>query len=127
MMAKKDYAKELMGYLDDNDKYKEEIPGPGKGFDVMYWAINNTGACPSKEKELMALAIAITMRCEGCMVQHTAGCLMAGASRDEIKDAISVATEMSGGPSFVFGAQVLDIVDQLLANDKFQQMMKQKQ
>ncbi len=40
--------------------------------------------------------------------------------RDQIKGVIGMALEMSGGLSFVFGAQVLDIVDQLLANDKFQ-------
>ena len=122
-MTEKNYTQELMGYLTDNENFKTEIPGPGKSFDLLHWAVSQPGACSPKAKELMALAIAITMRCEGCMVQHTAGCIMAGASRDEVKEAISVALEMSGGPSFVFGAKVIEIFDQLSVSADFHALM----
>ena len=65
--------------------------------------------------ELMALAIAIAQRCEGCVVYHTGAALKKGASRDEILDTIAVAIEMGGGPATVYGADALAAYDQFAA------------
>jgi AhpD family alkylhydroperoxidase len=68
-------------------------------------------ALDSKTTELMALAIAIVQRCEGCVVFHTKAALKNGASREELLDAIAVAIEMGGGPATVYGADALAAYD----------------
>ena len=65
-----------------------------------------------KTVELMALAIAITQRCEGCVVYHTKMAQKKGASRTEILDTIAVAIQMGGGPATVYSANALEIYDE---------------
>ncbi|MFT5180217.1 MAG: AhpD family alkylhydroperoxidase [Alphaproteobacteria bacterium] len=72
-------------------------------------------ALDSKTTELMALAIAIVQRCEGCVVYHAKQSLKKGAGRDEILDTIAVAIEMGGGPATVYGANALEAFDQFAA------------
>lgn len=65
----------------------------------------------TKTTELMALAIAIVQRCEGCVVFHTKQSLAHGTTREELCDAIAVAIEMGGGPATVYGADALAAYD----------------
>ncbi len=72
-------------------------------------------ALDGKTTELMALAIAIAQRCEGCVVFHTKTALKKGASREEVLDTIAVAIEMGGGPATVYGADALAAYDRFAA------------
>lgn len=72
-------------------------------------------ALDAKTTELMALAIAIVQRCEGCVVYHAKQSFKKGAGRDEILDTIAVAIEMGGGPATVYGANALEAFDQFAA------------
>ena len=65
-----------------------------------------------KTVELMALAIAITQRCEGCVVYNTKTAQKKGASRAEILDTIAVAIQMDGGPATIYSANALEVFDQ---------------
>jgi AhpD family alkylhydroperoxidase len=65
-----------------------------------------------KIRELMALAIGIAGRCEGCIAFHTADALKAGATRAEVLETISVAVMMGGGPALVYGCEALAALDQ---------------
>ena len=78
-------------------------------------AAGTDGALSHKDKELMALAISVAVRCEGCIVFHSRACLRLGASRAEILDMLGVAVEMGGGPSAVYGAQALACYDEMAA------------
>lgn len=69
-------------------------------------------ALDGKTTELMALAIAIAQRCEGCVVYHAKQSHRKGAARDEVLDTIAVAIEMGGGPATVYGADALAAFDQ---------------
>lgn len=69
-------------------------------------------ALDAKTTELMALAIAIAQRCEGCVVYHAKQSARKGASREELLDTIAVAIEMGGGPATVYGADALAAFDQ---------------
>ena len=67
------------------------------------------GALDKKTKELMALAISITTKCEPCMEWHLDQAMQAGARDEEIYETIDVAIEMGGGQAgayarFVFKA-----------------------
>lgn len=73
------------------------------------------GAIALRTKELMALAIAIAIRCEGCILHHVSAALKHGASRQEVVETITVAIEMGGGPSTVYGATALAMFDEVSA------------
>lgn len=62
------------------------------------------GALLFKHKELIALGIGIHAHCEGCILAHIKGALEAGATHDEIVEAIEVALYMGGGPCVMYGS-----------------------
>jgi AhpD family alkylhydroperoxidase len=64
-------------------------------------------------KELMALAIAICVHCQGCIAYHIHDALDAGATRAQVLETIGVAVMMGGGPALVYGAEALDALDEL--------------
>lgn len=88
-------------------------PDSMSGFAAMGKAAYADGALTGKQKELIALSIAITVRCDGCVGAHAKACLAKGATRAEVVEAITVAMHMGGGPSMVYGAEALRAFDQL--------------
>lgn len=96
----------------------ESAPGPMQMFAGLMEEANKEGALTSKTKELMAVAISICVRCEGCVVYHTRAAHGKGATRQEILETIAIAVEMGGGPSMVYGADVLQAYDQFAAEAK---------
>jgi AhpD family alkylhydroperoxidase len=88
---------------------------PMEAFRGLVKAAGTDGALGHKEKELIALAIGIAIRCEGCIVFHTRACLKLGVTRDELLEMIGVAVEMGGGPSSIYGAEALACYDQMAA------------
>lgn len=96
-------------------KLTKEIPGPMAGFGQLHEKALADGALSTKVKELIALAIGITVRCDGCISYHVHDSLRAGATREEIMETIGVAILMGGGPSMVYGAEALEALDQFEA------------
>jgi len=97
---------ELMG------EYGKESPDTMAGFMQMHKASSTDGALSTKMKELMALSIAIVVRCDGCIAFHVHDAIKAGAGREEIVEAIGVAILMGGGPAVVYGSQALEALKQ---------------
>jgi AhpD family alkylhydroperoxidase len=87
--------------------------GPMKAFRGLMEEASKPGQLDAKTKELMALAIAIAMRCEGCIVYHVRAAMKHGATREQLAETIAVAVEMGGGPATVYGAEALAAFDQL--------------
>ena len=103
----KDYSKnyntltKLMGELGT------KIPSTMKGFSDLHNASVKDGALTTKTKELIALGIAITVRCDGCIAFHVKDALKAGANSEEIMETIGVAVMMGGGPAVVYGCEAM--------------------
>ncbi len=93
-------------------KFGVEAPGVMDAFSKLHSASVAEGALSAKVKELMALAIAITVRCDGCIAFHVHDALEAGATRPEIAETVGVAVMMGGGPSVVYGCQALEALDE---------------
>lgn len=93
--------------------YREEAPDVANAFSSIARAAIKPGALDAKTKELMALAVGIAARCDGCIGFHTEAAIKYGATRAEVVETIGVAVYMGGGPSYVYGAQVLEAFDQL--------------
>ncbi|WP_125711955.1 carboxymuconolactone decarboxylase family protein [Companilactobacillus kedongensis] len=86
----------------------------GKDFLAMHAAALEDGAISHKNKELMCLCVAISIRCEGCILDHLNNAIEAGATREEIVEAVNTAILMSGGPAYVYGGTALEAMDELL-------------
>ena len=82
------------------------------GFTQMHKSGSTDGALSAKVKELIALSIAITVRCDGCIAFHVHDAMEAGANHAEIVEAIGVAILMGGGPAVVYGSQALEALKQ---------------
>ncbi|MBZ0300131.1 MAG: carboxymuconolactone decarboxylase family protein [Anaerolineae bacterium] len=81
-------------------------------FMQLHHAGASDGALSSQCKELIALGIAIAVHCDGCIAFHVHDALQAGATRDEITEAIGVAVLMGGGPSVMYGCEALEALEQ---------------
>jgi AhpD family alkylhydroperoxidase len=94
-------------------RLREAAPEVMGGFARMHVAARQPGALTTPAKELMALAISIAVHCEGCIAVHLRDALAAGATRDEVVEAIGMAVLMGGGPAVVLGGVALDQLDEL--------------
>jgi AhpD family alkylhydroperoxidase len=88
-------------------------PEAMQAFQGMMKAVSKDGALSARTKELMAVAISIAVKCEGCIVFHIQNAIKHGASRGEIVETICVAIEMGGGPATVYGGKALAAFDGL--------------
>ncbi|HHH9650090.1 TPA: carboxymuconolactone decarboxylase family protein [Pseudomonas aeruginosa] len=64
----------------------------------------------AKTHELIALAVAVTTRCDGCISSHSEAAVKHGASREEIAEALGVAIALNAGAALVYSARVFDAV-----------------
>jgi AhpD family alkylhydroperoxidase len=83
------------------------------GFLAMEKAAYADGALRKKQKELIALGISVARDCESCMQWHVEQAARAGASFEEILEAIEVAIEMGGGPAAVSARFALEVMDSI--------------
>lgn len=105
-------AKELSPLMGEARKSSPEAWG---GFSALAKAATAPGALDTKTKELIALALGIAARCDGCLAFHAKEIVQLGGSRAEVLDVISMAVYMGGGPSAIYGAQALESFDQFAA------------
>ena len=85
----------------------EAIPEVMSGYSALSAAAMAEGALTAKTKELIALAIAITRECDGCVAAHARGAARHGATTEEVAEMIGVVISMNGGPGTVWGPRAL--------------------
>ncbi len=73
------------------------------------------GALSKKHKELIALGIGVITDCESCMQWHMEQAIQAGATQQEIVEAIEVAVEMGVVPATVHARFALEVMDTLFS------------
>ena len=83
-------------------------PGTMEAFSGFFLKASEEGALGKKHKELIALAIAVATKCEGCIAIHARAVARHGANEAEVADALMVAVEMSGGPGVVYSGKALE-------------------
>jgi AhpD family alkylhydroperoxidase len=86
---------------------RQLIPDVYAGYAATQRAVMVDGALPAKVKELIALAIAVTRECDGCIVAHSRSSAAAHATEAEVAEAMGVAILMNGGPGTVWGPRAL--------------------
>ncbi len=102
------HAHELMDELRDSGRQlRELIPGVYAGHAATQRAVMSDGALTPKVKELIALAIAATRECDGCIAAHGRGAAIRGATEAEVAEAMGVVILLNGGPGTVWGPRAL--------------------
>jgi len=102
-----DYRKQLMGRIGE---IATLTPDTVNGYQTLSGAGQKTGRLDGKTRELIALAVAVTTRCDGCITVHAAEALKQGATQEEIADALGVAVALNAGAALVYSARVMDAV-----------------
>ncbi len=102
-------ASELSG---DIRSLRTGAPDVMKGFSALAQAALKAGALDTRTKELVALAIAVATRCDGCIAFHAEAAMKQGATRAEVLETMGMAVYMGAGPSVMYAAQALEAVDQ---------------
>ncbi|CAN0618599.1 alkylhydroperoxidase like protein, AhpD family [Burkholderia sp. lig30] len=100
-----EYRKELMTRVGELGK---RSPDTLAGYQTLSAAGKKTGHLDAKTRELIALAVAVTTRCDGCIAVHTAEAVRHGATKDEVAEALGVAIALNAGAALVYSARVMD-------------------
>lgn len=111
-------------YMQDWNAYRQQLggriseiaklsPDTIKGYQSMGAAGQKSDLLGAKVRELIALAVSVTLRCDGCITVHTAAAVKNGATREEITEALGVAVTINAGAALVYSSRVLDAHAQL--------------
>jgi AhpD family alkylhydroperoxidase len=107
MMDWNGYRSELLGRVGELGKMS---PDTIRGVVALDTAGDKANVLGAKTRELIALAVAVTTRCDGCIAVHSKAALEHGASREEIAEALGVAVALNAGAALTYSARVLDAV-----------------
>jgi AhpD family alkylhydroperoxidase len=78
-----------------------------KSFSAMATASGAPGALDAKTKELIALAVSISVRCDDCIAFHAKAAVQRGATREEVMETLGMAIYMGAGPSVMYASHAL--------------------
>jgi AhpD family alkylhydroperoxidase len=96
---------------------RKDIADTMAGFSAMAQAASRDGALDKKTKELIALALSVAARCDGCIGFHAEALIRLGASRQEVEETLGMAVYMGGGPSLMYAADAMAAYEQFLARN----------
>jgi AhpD family alkylhydroperoxidase len=82
-------------------------PAAMQGFGQLATAAMATATLTEKTKELMAVAIAVTQRCSGCIGFHVKALHRLGCTREELEETLTVCVYMGGGPALMYASEAL--------------------
>lgn len=91
----------------------ENAPKLWENFMAYYGSVFSEGELTSREKSLIALAVAHAVQCPYCIESYTKGCLEKGVNRDQMVEAIHVAATIKAGATLVHGVQMKNIANKL--------------
>jgi AhpD family alkylhydroperoxidase len=82
-----------------------------------YYALRDaqhaTGVLDAKTRELIALAVAATTHCDGCIASHVAAAHKAGATLEEVGEALGTAIALNAGSTYVYSLRVQEAFEQM--------------
>jgi AhpD family alkylhydroperoxidase len=86
-------------------------PDTVKGYAQLSQANAKDSHLGAKTSELIALAVAISLRCDGCIAVHTAEAKKAGTTKEEIAEALGIAISVNAGAALVYSTRTMDALD----------------
>jgi len=88
-----------------------------KKFLELEEATYTEGELSTKMKELIAIGISAAVNCESCIQWHTEYALKAGATEQEILEALEVAMEIGGGKAIGTARMAFEVIERINSDD----------
>ena len=85
MLDWNEYQKQIQQQIVEIGRTNRDIV---KGYRELSNAGNATNLLGGKVRELIALAVAVTRQCDGCITTHTDAAIKEGATKEEIVEAL---------------------------------------
>lgn len=95
---------------------REAIPDAWGGFAQLHRGAMKDGVLSAALKEVIALVIAVTAECDGCIAYHARGAARRGASPEQVAEALGVAVLMTGGPGTTWAPRAWQAYQEFLAD-----------
>lgn len=108
MMDWDTYRRQLMAGVEQLGQLSADTVA---GYVTASGAGAKTGHLDAKTRELIAIAVAVTTRCDGCIAVHSQQAVKQGATREEIAEALGVAVALNAGAALVYSTRALDAID----------------
>src|SRR6516165_6080863 len=109
MLNWNDYRNQILARVGEIGKLS---PDTVKGYAALSGAGAKTGHLDAKTRELIALAVAITLRCDGCIAVNSTAAKKLGASKEEISKALGVGITVNAGAALVYSTRTLDAFEE---------------
>lgn len=110
MLNWSEYLGEVKSRIKEISKIDHDVV---KGYATISGAKTANPKLDPKTRELIALAVAVTVRCDGCIVTHTEAAKRYGATQEEVMEALGIAVAVNAGSALVFSARTLDAYDKI--------------
>ena len=114
-MSSKSFVQITTDLTKGMEALRAEIPDTMKGFGSMAKEAMKAGALSDLDKELIALAIGVSVRCDGCIGFHVKALIRLGVTREQLMETLGICTYMGGGPSLMYAAEAVRAYDEFTA------------
>jgi AhpD family alkylhydroperoxidase len=92
------------------------IPEAWAAFSELHQRAVAPGRVAVHMKELIALAIAVSKECDGCIAYHARAAAAKGATREELAEVLGVTLRMGGGPATIYAPRARAAFDEFTAD-----------
>ena len=92
--------------------FAESNPAVVKAYRGLNESLGQGNALDAKTRELIALAVAATTRCDGCISSHAAAAHKAGATLEEVSEALGTAIALNAGAAYVYSVRAIEAFSQ---------------
>jgi AhpD family alkylhydroperoxidase len=94
---------------------RKDIPDTMQAFNAMARSALKGGAIDELHKELIALAIGVSSRCDACIGFHVKALIRLGVTREQLTETLGICTYMGGGPALMYAAEAVRAYDEFSA------------
>lgn len=101
-----------------SQKRRQLAPDIQAAFEAFSQRVFSDGALSAKTKQIIAVAVAHVTQCPYCIRGHTKAALRAGASKQELMEAIWVASEMRAGAAYAHSTVSIAAMDEVEVRDR---------
>lgn len=108
-----DAKADLAAIRERSRAFVKAVNGPMRGFGQLTAAVKESNALTVREKEFIAVGIAVAQGCDDCVTYHIDALQKLGATREEFCDVLAMALQMGGGPVVMNAGRALETWDQL--------------
>ncbi len=111
------YTDKIRDMRSELRELNKAIPDATQGFGTLSKAVKDNGVLSLKEKEFVALGMAIAQRCEPCINFHVEALMKAGGTREELGDVLAMGIQMGGCPCIMYAGHALACWDELASKE----------